>query len=231
MKYVIANWKANLNLAGVQAFIDGTKQLAAGGQLPATTETLAIVAPTSIFYTHLKNQDLPVKVGLQDISPFAGGAYTGEVTPQNLNDCAPEYIIVGHSERRREYHEDNALIVRKAQSCWALDATPIICFDEPEAADLSAKLQEFMDKPMILAYEPVSAISTSGNAGNLDPALLSQKLTAFRQLFPDKEIIYGGSVKADNADGYADVCDGLLVGSASLQADSYWAIVKNFSSK
>jgi len=82
--------------------------------------------------------------------------------------------------------------------------------------------------PAILAYEPVSAISTSGSAGNLDPAKLAVQMVRFRELFPGQPIIYGGSVKAENAAYYRDVCDGLLVGSASLEAASFRAIVDAF---
>ncbi|MBQ6449933.1 triosephosphate isomerase [bacterium] len=226
-QYIIANWKANQNRQQTYEFIRQFLALTATSPLPQDLQL--VVCPPAVFYLEFVGKSLPLAAGLQDISVFAGGAYTGELTAQNLTGIEPAFVIVGHSERRREFGETNELIVRKCEQVWSLGATPIVCFDEPEAASLSQLLQVHAGKSMILAYEPVSAISTSGSAGNLDPQALNQQLVGFRQLFPGMPIIYGGSVKPENAGSYAGICDGLLVGSASLKAESFVGIARNFA--
>ena len=227
MSYLIANWKANLDFDQVTNFVNTWQTLIS--KQPLSTQDQIIIAPTSIFYAYLAKQQLPFALALQDISQFAGGAYTGAVTITNLKGLVPQYSILGHSERRREFGETNQLIVTKAKRCWEIGITPIICFDLEELDELAALLRPHLRQDFILAYEPVSAISTSGQAGNLHPEELARLSPTFQTACPDKPFIYGGSVKPDNAGSYREVCAGLLVGSASLQADSFYQIVTNFT--
>lgn len=236
MKYIIANWKANQNAAGGSEFI---AQLSAElTAQPLSSEVQLIVCPTSVFYVQYNAQKdyLPFALGLQDISAYEGGAHTGEVTRSNLEGIEPAYAIVGHSERRRDQGETAEVIAAKLAQLRAMKTVPILCFDEPELPALIASLQDFrlQDFPLILAYEPVTAISTSGSAGNLDAVLVRERLQEYRQRFAgfstdQWSFVYGGSVKPENAASYAGVCDGLLIGSASLQAESFLAIARAFS--
>jgi triosephosphate isomerase len=226
MKYIIANWKANLADAEVwqwrQRWQDLTRTEAIDGQ------KTVVVAPTSIFYTWAKTQDWSVEVALQDISVFDGGAHTGEVTRANLADLAPKYVIIGHSERRRDMGETNQIVAQKARQVWQMQSVPIVCVDVGEVEELAALLSNQDEQPLILAYEPVSAISTSGGGGNLPVVELVSAIAEMRRFFPRPPIIYGGSVTAANAADYSSVCDGLLVGSASLQADEFYRIAQAF---
>jgi triosephosphate isomerase len=227
MKFLIANWKANLNFTNVSDFCQNWLQLLKEKPLPIDLEV--VVATTSLFYTWLEQEDRHFSVGLQDISVFHGGAYTGEVTITNLADNPPKYVIIGHSERRQYFQETNQLILQKAQRLWEVGSIPVICFDLPVLSELSELLSDYFHQEMIFAFEPVSAISTSGKAGNLSPQELQQLMPKFRATFQGKPVIYGGSVKPDNAAGYANLTAGLLIGNASLQAESYYQIINAFS--
>jgi triosephosphate isomerase len=226
MKYLIANWKANLNFDQVGNFCRQWLEVLAEKPLPLDKEV--VVATTSLFYAWLQESDRKFAVGLQDISQFDGGARTGEVTITNLIGLVPKYTIIGHSERRRDFGETNQLIVAKAKQLWSLGSIPIICFDLPEMPELSSLLAPFKNQPQVLAYEPVSAISTSGHAGNIDPQYLRELTPSFRDNFNGNPVIYGGSVKPDNAHLYGEIAAGLLIGGASLNAESFYQIVQAF---
>jgi triosephosphate isomerase len=226
MKYLIANWKANLNFDQVGNFCREWLGLIEEKPLPVDCEV--VVATTSVFYAWLHQTDRKFSVGLQDISQFSGGAHTGEVTITNLVGLEPKYMIIGHSERRRDFGETNQLIVAKAKHAWDIGSIPVICFDLPEMPELAELLTPFKEQPRVLAYEPVSAISTSGHAGNIDPQYLAELMPRFRIAFGSHPVIYGGSVKPDNAHLYAETAAGLLVGGASLEAEKFYQIVQAF---
>ncbi len=230
MKYIAGNWKANQTWVDVEAF--GRELISALNTSPLPQEVELIVCPTAVFYSEMQHlvPRWPVKLGLQDISLQDGGAHTGEVTVKNLAGIEPAYVIVGHSERRRDQGETNAQVAAKVGRVLSLGACPIVCFDLEELADLTVKLQPYSGQNIVLAYEPVSAISTSGAAGNLEPVLLQERLVQIRATLPGEwPVLYGGSVKADNAAAYGALCDGLLVGGASLKAESLVAIARAFS--
>jgi len=229
-KYIIANWKANQDRAGVDKFVRDIREILARSPLP--DQIRLIVCPNYAHYGYLENQvnDLPFALGLQDLSPQSVGAHTGEVVAGNLAGLEPQYVILGHSERRRDQGETNQLISQKVISALEIPATPIVCFDEPELPELAGLLNSVdSNEPLLMAYEPVCAISTSGSAGNLDPQVLVQRREEFVPFWRDEWLfIYGGSVKPENAAAYASVCDGLLIGSASLGAESFVAIAREF---
>jgi triosephosphate isomerase (TIM) len=184
-----------------------------------------------------------VGVGAQNVSAEASGAFTGEVSAAMLADIGCRYVLVGHSERRRLFHEDNALIARKFSQVLAAKLIPILCVGETLeerdsgqteaviAQQLDAVLRNVGTDPLsqaMLAYEPVWAIGTGRSAS----AVQAQAVHAFvrgRIAAQDANIaarliiMYGGSLKAANAAelfAMPDV-DGGLVGGASLSADEF----------
>jgi len=237
-RFIIANWKANHTLTTARDYVLTLRQELA--QNPVSPDTQLVVCPPAIFYSSLRAldevSDHQYSLGLQDISATGAGAHTGEITVDNLAGQEPAYCIIGHSERRRDQGETADLIAAKFAQLQRLGATAILCFDRPELPDLVASLRPFQAAhfPLILAYEPVSAISTSGHAGNLDPALVQQCRQQTWKALADFDtsawaFVYGGSVKPENAGSYRDVCDGLLVGSASLTPDGLLAIARAFA--
>jgi triosephosphate isomerase len=190
--------------------------------------------------------DGPIVVGAQDVCAEAVGAYTGEVSAAMLKEVGCRTVIVGHSERRHWYHEDDALVARKFAAAATAGLTPVLCcgetLEEREAGLTEAVIARQLDAVIglngiaglaaaIVAYEPVWAIGTGRTAtpeqaqavhGFIRHRIAEQNANIGGRL----PILYGGSVKAGNAaDLFAmpDV-DGGLVGGASLSADEFYEI-------
>ncbi len=187
-----------------------------------------------------------IAVGAQDVCAESGGAFTGQVCASMLKDVGCSHVIVGHSERRRWYHEDDALVARKFAVVLQAGLTPVLCLgeslEEREAKHTEAVIARQLDAVIathgiggfargVLAYEPVWAIGT-GRTASPEQA---QEVHAFlRNRIHEQDakiarhlrILYGGSVKAGNAAelfSMPDV-DGGLVGGASLSADEFQQI-------
>jgi triosephosphate isomerase len=187
-----------------------------------------------------------IRVGAQDVCAEASGAFTGQVSASMLKDVGCRYVIVGHSERRRLYHEDDALVARKFAAVLQVGLTPVLCvgetLEEHEAHHAEAVVARQIDTVIamngigsfahaIVAYEPVWAIGTGRTASpqqaqavhaHLRSRIAVQDANIARHL----RILYGGSVKGGNAAELfvmPDV-DGGLVGGASLSADEFQQI-------
>ncbi len=189
----------------------------------------------------------PVQLAGQNLYPKDQGAYTGEISGSMLEECGCTWVILGHSERRQYFAETDAFIADKASAALAHDLLPILCIGETlqqrESGEtlrvVKQQLDGFLDviaqtsKAVAIAYEPVWAIGTGKTAG---PVEAEEVHAAIRQWLEKKSpdlaartrILYGGSVKPDNAVallGCPNV-DGALVGGASLDAASFGAIAK-----
>ncbi|MCB0348853.1 MAG: triose-phosphate isomerase, partial [Bdellovibrionales bacterium] len=185
--------------------------------------------------------------GSQNIHPENEGAFTGENSPKILKEMGGTHALVGHSERRHLFGETNDFLARKVSSAQKERLTPVYCvgetLEEREANKTKAVLEEqlkvglqFCDfqKPIIIAYEPVWAIGT-GKVANAEQVLeahafIRNYLKEMTQAdFAEKTpILYGGSVKADNAGVLSKIANvnGFLVGGASLKADSFHQIIQ-----
>jgi triosephosphate isomerase (TIM) len=184
-----------------------------------------------------------ILVGAQDVCAESGGAFTGQVGAAMLKDVGCSYVIVGHSERRRWYHEDDTLVARKFAAALAGGLTPLLCvgetLDEREAKQTESVVGRQVDAVIamhgiggfagaVLAYEPVWAIGTGRTAtpeqAQAVHAFLRNRIHAHdANIAAHLRILYGGSVKAGNAAelfAMPDV-DGGLVGGASLSADEF----------
>ena len=184
-----------------------------------------------------------IMVGAQDVCAESGGAFTGQVGAAMLKDVGCSYVIVGHSERRRWYHEDDALVARKFAAALGGGLTPVLCvgetLEEREAKQTEAVVGRQVDAVIamhgagafaqaVLAYEPVWAIGTGRTASPEQAqavhAFLRGRIAAHDgKMAGHLRILYGGSVKAGNAAelfAMPDV-DGGLIGGASLSADEF----------
>ncbi|HMA00282.1 MAG TPA: triose-phosphate isomerase [Steroidobacteraceae bacterium] len=187
-----------------------------------------------------------IRVGAQDVCAETGGAFTGQVCAAMLKDVGCRYVIVGHSERRRLYHEDDALVSRKFAAVLAVGLTPVLCvgetLEEHEANQAQAVVARQLDAVIamngvnslakaVIAYEPVWAIGTGRTASPQQAqavhAYLRGRIAAQdANIAGQLRILYGGSVKGGNAAELflmPDV-DGGLVGGASLSADEFLEI-------
>lgn len=223
MKYLIGNWKANLNLTQIDDFIGQWSEL---NKRIDEDKKVAIGVP-AIFYTYLYKKSPQFSVALQDISVFGeNGAHTGEVTVENLMGIVPEFTIIGHSERRDQFGETNEVVWHKAENLIRIGTIPIICVDLDQVKEMAQLLQKTPVGKYIIAYEPVEAI---GSGNNLTGELLRENFALLRKIFaPDTPILYGGSVKPENVTEYSTVADGLLVGGASLKPETWIEVVEKF---
>ncbi|WP_054113431.1 triose-phosphate isomerase [Marinagarivorans algicola] len=239
---IIANWKLNGTSAFVSELLEGITEQWTGVHQAEVVVCPAFVHIGQASSVHLAHSN--IALGAQDCSQFEEGAYTGDVSAEMLHDLGCQFVITGHSERRRFYNETDALVARKFDLAHKALMTPILCVGEtPEQREAGETLaiikrqvgavldycgQEKLGR-CVIAYEPLWAVGT-GVTATPDQA---QEVHAFiRQLLGPAgqatRIIYGGSVKPENAEALftqPDI-DGALVGGAALKADDFIEICK-----
>jgi triosephosphate isomerase len=238
-KLVVGNWKMNGGLRSNAALLDG---LVAGWRgLPGRSMAVCVPFP----YLAQARDVLAgsaIAWGAQDLSMHGAGAHTGDVSGSMIAEFGSRYAIVGHSERRQQHGETDAVVAAKAKAALSTGLTPIACVGETlaerEAGEWHAVVGRQFDAVAqalgrdlglaVLAYEPVWAIGTGRTASPAQAqevhALLRERLAGAGA--PDVMVLYGGSVKAANAEALfaqKDV-DGGLVGGASLDAAEFLAI-------
>ena len=237
MRYLIANWKMNLPPEGVEAYLANVCAV-------DPRDVTMVVTPPYPFLRQVA-QAGGLSVGAQNASDHASGAFTGEVSPAMLRDCGAEYVILGHSERRHLFHEDDATIARKLSLAIATGLAPVLCIGEDLRVRDSGEVSRYLANQIktvavpelesveriIVAYEPVWAIGTGRNASGLMVADTVVEIRhALERFWPERlartPILYGGSVTPDNvADLVANgSIDGFLVGGASLDSRKFLAI-------
>lgn len=241
-KLVVGNWKMHGNHASNAALLNGLLPL-----LAFDTQVEVAVCPPFV-YLHAVREQLTatnVKLGAQNVCAEAQGAFTGEISVAMLRDCGCKFVIVGHSERRQLFAESDELVAEKTVAALQNGLTPIVCVGESLAEREAnetlavigrqfAAIQQKLDATdlarIIIAYEPIWAIGT-GRTATPEQA---QAVHAFirgqlqNNQAGDVPILYGGSVKAENAQtlfAQKDI-DGGLVGGASLNAEEFVAICK-----
>jgi triosephosphate isomerase len=221
--YLVANWKSNKTWAETEVFLQSFRGFREEGNV------VNIVCPPIPYLKAsaevVKSLHLPVKLGVQDVSPFPFGAYTGAVAAQMLLDTA-QYAIVGHSERRRYFHETNQEVANKVAQCLEVNITPVVCVDEPYLrAQINALEPEQLKKVMV-AYEPLTAIGSGKPAEPQDAQKVAEQIVdvAEREL----PVLYGGSVTPENIGEFLEqpLIHGALVGGASLTVESWKGIIQ-----
>jgi triosephosphate isomerase len=233
-RYLIANWKMNVPPEGIAAFLDAVKDVD------------AVIAPPFVYL-----KDVAAKfanTGAQNCADQKSGAFTGEISADMLRDCGARFVIVGHSERRTIYGEDDALIARKLAMAIDAGLTPVLCIGENEqqrerghAANHCANQIRAAAVPqlanaaeVIVAYEPIWAIGTGRNAtGAMVAEIVGEIRDALERCWPQglaqrAPILYGGSVTPDNVDDLIERgrIDGFLVGGASLDSKKFLALAE-----
>ncbi len=240
-RLVVGNWKMHGSRPGNAALLDGIIRARPFGcdvavcvPFPYLSETAATLAGSD------------VRWGAQDCSVHEQGAYTGEVSAVMLAELGCRYAIVGHSERRAMHAESDQLVADKAKAALRRGVTPIVCVGETlaqrEAGQTEAVVKRQLSAvihtlahcagEMVVAYEPVWAIGTGLSASPEQAqsvhALLRGQLRAATPHAEVMKILYGGSVKPDNARALfsqPDI-DGGLIGGASLKATDFVAICR-----
>ncbi|RXZ38572.1 triose-phosphate isomerase [Oxalobacteraceae bacterium CAVE-383] len=244
---VVGNWKMNGSLAGNAALLaDITTSLK---QTAANDCDVAVCVPAPyLAQAQALLAGTPVAWGAQDMSMHAGGAYTGEVAAAMLLEFGARYVIVGHSERRAYHAESDEAVAKKALAALQAGLIPLVCVGETlaerEAGDTEAVVGRQLDAVlamldaqkilrMVVAYEPVWAIGTGKTATpqmaqDVHAFLRARLSAASADAAAQVQILYGGSMKPDNAKellAMPDI-DGGLIGGAALKADDFLAIVR-----
>ena len=248
-KIVIGNWKLNFDhLQGIQLLQKINYSIEKG-----TEEKVDIVlAPshTSLrsLQTVISSDNLKIKLSSQDISQYSEGAYTGEVSNLQLEKLNITYSIIGHSERREYFNENNEIVNLKINQALDKSITPIVCFGEDlecrnngdHLSFIKTQLNEGFkgvrkDKvsEIVFAYEPIWAIGT-GKVAELEDivevlSFVKDEISS-KSFFKDTfRFIYGGSVSPDNAKEILNlpIVDGALVGGASLDADKFTKVINS----
>ena len=240
---VAANWKMNGSTADNEALLGEIMQ-----GLPDTVENAVAVCPPFVYITDVKQLivESDIQLGAQNVSHLESGAFTGEVSAKMLKDLACVFVIVGHSERRSLFGETDELVAQKFVAVLEEGLNPILCvgesLDERENGDTKDVIARQLDaviemagiekfEQAVVAYEPVWAIGT-GKTATPEQAQEVHEFIRLRlarhdaAIANDIRILYGGSVKANNAENLfsmADI-DGGLIGGASLIAKDFVAI-------
>ena len=238
---IAGNWKMN----GLKSSAAEFEAMLAGAPALAAKADLLVCPPATLIADFAdKASGSKVMVGAQDCHPTASGAYTGDLSAEMLADAGARAIIVGHSERRADHGEGDALVRQKAEAAWRAGVTAIVCIGETRGqrdagqtldicgGQLAGSLPDGATAAkLVVAYEPVWAIGT----GLTPTAKDVEEVHRFiRGVLTDRfgaeggriRILYGGSVKPTNAAelmGIANV-NGALVGGASLKAADFLAI-------
>ncbi len=241
-----ANWKMNHGAEATVSFLQRFITLSSG-----LTDVEMLICPSHPFLILagelLRNS--PVRLGAQDVAWETGGAYTGEVSASMIDQCGCTYVIVGHSERRRYHEAENGWVPAKLKQVLAASLKPILCVGEVLADRDHGRtyliLKRQLDEAFAsigagqaveatIAYEPVWAIGTGRVA---TPTQVADAHAYIRKTMSSRysvetaarcRILYGGSVNAGNAASLAEIddVDGFLVGGASLEPDSFYAIAE-----
>ena len=240
-RLVIGNWKMNGSRASNAALLDAL--LAAS---PFTAGVAVCVPAPYLGEVAVALEGSDIAWGAQDCSAHASGAFTGEVSAAMLAEFGCRYVIVGHSERRAMHGESDRLVADKAAAALSCGLVPIVCVGETLAEREAGRTDTVVGRQLaaaidvlgermasvVVAYEPVWAIGTGKTASPEEAqavhARLRAALVAAAPSGADNRILYGGSVKADNAAqlfAQADI-DGGLIGGASLKAADFAVICR-----
>ena len=229
-KLIVGNWKMNglrADLEEIRVMVDGK----------VDGVDMAICPPATLLR---EAAALGLPVGGQDCHAKDGGAHTGDLSASMLKDAGARYVIVGHSERRANHGETDALVRSKADAALAAGLVPIICVGETEAERAEGRTLDVLrrqvegstpkDDRVVIAYEPVWAIGTGrvAAAGDVREAHRHIREVASGMGIADVRVLYGGSMKPGNAGELLamDEVGGGLVGGASLKASDFLAICR-----
>ncbi|MBM7690286.1 triose-phosphate isomerase [Enterococcus ureilyticus] len=242
---IAGNWKMNKTASEAKAFAEAVKT-----KIPANSAVDSVIGSPALFLQELVEaaKGTELKISAQNCYWENSGAFTGETSPAALADLGVDYVIIGHSERREYFHETDEDINKKAKAIFANNMTPIFCCGESLETYEAGKTAEWIEgqitkglvdlsneqvSSMVIAYEPIWAIGTGKSAdANIADEICGVVRATVEKLYGKEvseavRIQYGGSVKPENIAEYMakENVDGALVGGASLEADSFLALL------
>lgn len=243
-KVIAGNWKMNMHPGEAIEFITNLTPIVKDTK----NEVIICVPYIDLFYSILTAQGTNIKIGAQNMHYEESGAYTGEISGKMLKSINVEYVIIGHSERRKYFNETDEIVNKKVKSAFKYGLKPIVCVGETLEQKEEGRAEEIIKKQvddvlegltkeqvegLIIAYEPIWAIgtgkaATSEDANNGAKQIRDEIAKIYGQEIASRVIIlYGGSVNGTNAKELFQMSDidGGLVGKASLNAEEFSKIV------
>lgn len=224
--FIIANWKSNKTISDTEKWLHDFSDGFSKTNIKFDDKKV-IIAPAYTALEHANycsgNLNLALGFAAQDVSMFEEGAYTGEVSARQVKELA-EFVLVGHSERRKNFEESDDIINQKIQQSLKHNLTPILCVSDIKQIHNS----KFMihNSNLIVSYEPLFAIG-SGNPDT--PENADKMCQGIKNILGEVPTLYGGSVNKNNIKSFTNMLniDGALVGQASLDPLEFLGIVKN----
>ncbi|MBU0480743.1 MAG: triose-phosphate isomerase [Proteobacteria bacterium] len=218
--YLLANWKSHKTMAQTENWLNEFSRL-----YHPVPQLKVILAPPMVYLAPImrmiRNQGgiHHLSLATQDLSPFPLGSYTGAIAAEMVQGMV-DFAILGHSERRRYFHETNQDIANKVNQAVAADIQPIVCIDQPYARAQLAAMDEGDLNKLIIGYGPVEAIGIDRAHSVAEVRLGVREI---QSLAPQAPILYGGSVNGENAADYLGIAgvSGLMVGTASLDVEEF----------
>ena len=223
-EYVIANWKCHKTGDDARKWFDDFADL-----YEVQENVEVIVAPSYIclenLAAHVRDLNLEnVHLAAQDVSPFPRGGYTGAVAADMIKNLV-EYVIIGHSERRRYFHETRQDVINKVTETADADLIPIVCIEYSSAHSQLSPLHDIELKDLIVAYGPVDSLTFRIPEA---PEKVEKIIAHFKGMHGDWPMVYGGALLPGNAKKYLSLpsLSGVFVGAASLDAVEFASIVR-----
>ena len=217
--YLLANWKSNKTLHEATAWLEAFLK-----KYHPQAHIKVIIAPPAIFIEPLKrildkHGASHLSLAAQDLSPFPTGSYTGAIAADMVRGLV-DFAILGHSERRRHFHESHQEIANKVSETVDAGITPILCVDLPYARKQLTALNDKDFDDLLIGYGPVEAIGLDIPQAPEDTSAAIKEIQAIALGRP---ILYGGSISSDNATSYLRVpgVAGLMVASASMDPKEF----------
>lgn len=221
--FLVANWKSHKTLEEANGFLDEMEKL----MVPEGVRV--IICPPYPYILPMsevvEKRKLPIRLGVQDVSPFPFGAYTGAVAAEMVKEMV-RYAIVGHSERRKYFGESHQDVANKVDLALSAGLRAIVCVDEPYMEEQLAALGNRRLDKVLFAYEPLAAI---GSGEPDTPEHANEVVLRIWELAQEKvPVLYGGSVTAENVKSFCEMeaVSGALVGGASLDPQGWIDVVQ-----
>ena len=225
----IANWKLNGNIEFIKEYYQ---------KLLTNPNNCVIICSSPIYLNKLSNNEKNLFSGAQDVSIHNEGAYTGELSAKMLSDCKIKFCIVGHSERRQNFNENNETVSQKSKNLIENDIIPVICIGETLGQKRKKITKKILlkqiklglnkvqrSKNIIIAYEPVWSIGTGVIPKSRE---LLKTIDFIKDKVRNNKVLYGGSVNPKNIRELKLIrnIDGFLIGGASQEAKKFIDIIK-----
>ncbi|MFW2368846.1 MAG: triose-phosphate isomerase [Desulforhopalus sp.] len=227
-RYVIGNWKSHKSTTDGQSWLDTFSRL-----YRSHPDIEVILAPSIICLENIAKyleelQLVGVRLAAQDVSPFPKGSYTGAVAADMIRPSAG-YVIVGHSERDRYFHETGQDVANKISEAVDSGLIPIVCVEEHTFVSRLSTLVDIECEQALVAYTPVDALNFNIAES---PGKVAETVAKIRTKFPLWPVVYGGALGEKNVENYLELKElaGVFVGSASLDVEIFTSICNRAAS-